>query len=53
MTEDPFVTIARALREHPDREPPRALSAYVALGDSFTAGTGSPDGLGWADRIAG
>jgi lysophospholipase L1-like esterase len=23
----------------------------VALGDSFTAGTGSPEGLGWADRI--
>jgi phosphatidylinositol alpha 1,6-mannosyltransferase len=53
MTEDPFVTIARALREHPDGEPPRAVSCYVALGDSFTAGTGSPEGLGWADRIAG
>jgi lysophospholipase L1-like esterase len=53
MMEDPFVMIARALREHPDHEPPRALSCYVALGDSFTAGTGSPDGLGWADRIAG
>jgi phosphatidylinositol alpha 1,6-mannosyltransferase len=52
MMEDPFVTIARSLREHGRREPPRGVSAYVALGDSFTAGTGSPEGLGWADRIA-
>jgi phosphatidylinositol alpha 1,6-mannosyltransferase len=52
MTEDPLVTIARALRDHGGREPPRAISCYAALGDSFTAGTGSPDGLGWADRIA-
>jgi lysophospholipase L1-like esterase len=29
------------------------ISCYAALGDSFTAGTGSPDGLGWADRVAG
>jgi phosphatidylinositol alpha 1,6-mannosyltransferase len=52
MTEDPLVTIARALREHGRREPPRGISCYVALGDSFTAGTGSREGLGWADRIA-
>jgi|1185.fasta_scaffold186970_2 phosphatidylinositol alpha 1,6-mannosyltransferase len=52
MTEDPFVTIARALKEHGGVESPRGVSCYVALGDSFTAGTGSPDGLGWADRIA-
>jgi lysophospholipase L1-like esterase len=52
MTEDPLVTIARALREHGGQEPPRAVSCYAALGDSFTAGTGSPEGLGWADRIA-
>ncbi len=53
MTEDPLVTIARALREHGGQEPPRGISCYAALGDSFTAGTGSPEGLGWADRIAG
>jgi lysophospholipase L1-like esterase len=53
MTEDPFVTIARALREHGRHAPPAPVSCYVALGDSFTAGTGSPEGLGWADRIAG
>jgi phosphatidylinositol alpha 1,6-mannosyltransferase len=52
MTEDPLVTIARALREHGGGEPRREVSCYVALGDSFTAGTGSPEGLGWADRIA-
>src|SRR5215203_3999881 len=52
MTEDPFVTIARALQEHGRPEAPRRVSCFVALGDSFTAGTGSPQGLGWADRIA-
>jgi lysophospholipase L1-like esterase len=52
MSEDPFVTIARALREHRPPEPPRGVSCYAALGDSFTAGTGSPEGLGWSHRIA-
>jgi lysophospholipase L1-like esterase len=52
MSEDPFVTIARALREQPPLELPRGVSCYVALGDSFTAGTGSPEGLGWSHRIA-
>ena len=52
MTEDPFVTIARALREHGPVEPPRGVSCYVALGDSFTAGTGSPEGLSWSHRVA-
>jgi phosphatidylinositol alpha 1,6-mannosyltransferase len=52
MTEDPFVTIARALQDHERPEAPRRVSCYVALGDSFTAGTGSPEGLGWTDRIA-
>jgi lysophospholipase L1-like esterase len=52
MSEDPFVTIARALREKGPLEPPRGVSCYVALGDSFTAGTGSPEGLGWSHRIA-
>lgn len=53
MTEDPLVAIARALGEHGTPDRPREISCYVALGDSFTAGTGSPEGLGWADRIAG
>jgi phosphatidylinositol alpha 1,6-mannosyltransferase len=52
MTEDPLVTIARALAQRGRPPDPRPVSCYVALGDSFTAGTGSPDGLGWADRIA-
>lgn len=52
MTEDPFVTIARALQERGRPVPPRRISCFVALGDSFTAGTGSPEGLGWTDRIA-
>jgi lysophospholipase L1-like esterase len=29
------------------------MRAYVALGDSFTAGTGCRPGEGWADRLAG
>jgi lysophospholipase L1-like esterase len=28
------------------------ISCYVALGDSFTAGTGCPPGSSWADRLA-
>jgi lysophospholipase L1-like esterase len=28
------------------------MRAYVALGDSFTAGTGCEPGEGWADRLA-
>ena len=28
------------------------MNSYVALGDSFTAGTGCPPGLCWADRLA-
>jgi lysophospholipase L1-like esterase len=28
------------------------MRAYVALGDSFTAGTGCAPGEGWADRLA-
>jgi lysophospholipase L1-like esterase len=30
----------------------RPVSAYAALGDSFTAGDGCPDGERWADRLA-
>ena len=28
------------------------MKSYVALGDSFTAGTGCAPGEGWADRLA-
>lgn len=53
MTEDPFVAIAKALATHGWRDARRRdLACYVALGDSFTAGTGSPPGLCWADRLA-
>ncbi len=53
MSEDPFVMIARALAQHRGEEVSRpGLSCYVALGDSFTAGTGSEPGLCWADRLA-
>ncbi len=31
----------------------RAVGAYAALGDSFTAGRGSVEGERWADRLAG
>jgi lysophospholipase L1-like esterase len=52
MSEDPFVTIARALASRRGPDPRRGLSCYVALGDSFTAGTGCPPGCSWADRLA-
>jgi phosphatidylinositol alpha 1,6-mannosyltransferase len=31
---------------------PRRIGSYVALGDSFTAGTGCEPGEAWADRVA-
>lgn len=43
---------------HPDlllaalREGVDVIGSYVALGDSFTAGTGCPPGARWADRVA-
>ncbi|HEY8465563.1 MAG TPA: SGNH/GDSL hydrolase family protein [Solirubrobacterales bacterium] len=33
-------------------EEEQVISSYVALGDSFTAGTGCDPGLCWADRLA-
>jgi lysophospholipase L1-like esterase len=45
--EDPFSVMARHV---PNAE--REVSCFVALGDSFTAGTGCAPGEGWADRIA-
>ncbi len=54
MTElDPFAEIARVLspQPSPDRRPP-VIGSYAALGDSFTAGTGTGPGECWADRLA-
>jgi lysophospholipase L1-like esterase len=49
--EDPFAVMARHLpRGGPG--PGRPVSCYVALGDSFTAGTGCAPGESWADRLA-
>jgi phosphatidylinositol alpha 1,6-mannosyltransferase len=49
--EDPFALMARHLTK-PDGADPRSVSCFVALGDSFTAGTGCAPGESWADRIA-
>lgn len=49
MTDDPYAIIARTIdRAHHARQ----LSLYVALGDSFTAGTGCPPGEAWPERLA-
>ena len=48
-TDDPYAIIARTIdRAHHARQ----LSLYVALGDSFTAGTGCPPGEAWPERLA-
>jgi lysophospholipase L1-like esterase len=47
--EDPFAVIGRHLFPAGGRQP---VSCYVALGDSFTAGTGTADGERWPDRLA-
>jgi lysophospholipase L1-like esterase len=46
---DPYARIADELspRAHSER-----LALYVAMGDSFTAGTGAPPGTAWPDRLA-
>jgi lysophospholipase L1-like esterase len=49
MSADPYTAIARGLARGCPR---RAVSAYAALGDSFTAGHGLPDEARWADRLA-
>jgi lysophospholipase L1-like esterase len=48
--EDPFALMAR----HPPKRGSvaRAVSCFVALGDSFTAGKGCTPGESWADRVA-
>ena len=48
---DPYAEIANVLSTDPD--PSRPIRCYVALGDSFTAGTGCAPGERWADRLAG
>ena len=53
LSMDPLARIARALERRESPEARRAeLSLYVAVGDSFTAGTGCPPGCAWADRLA-
>ena len=55
MIEDPLVRIARHLPRPSPRLAGRPLSSYasyVALGDSFTAGTACPPGQRWPDRLA-
>jgi lysophospholipase L1-like esterase len=41
-----------ASRHSGPRRPGSPISTYVALGDSFTAGDGCPEGERWADRLA-
>jgi lysophospholipase L1-like esterase len=52
MSSDPMARIARVLDG--SERGPRTLRArsYVALGDSFTAGTGCSAGEAWPDRLA-
>jgi lysophospholipase L1-like esterase len=50
---DPFAAIARVIGSQLGPEVRREqLSLYVALGDSFTAGTGCPEGRAWPERLA-
>jgi lysophospholipase L1-like esterase len=50
---DPYSILSEAIATRPALPPSRrAPSCYVALGDSFTAGTGCGAGEGWADRLA-
>jgi lysophospholipase L1-like esterase len=48
-TQDPYVAIARALARGC---PHRRVSAFAALGDSFTAGRGLGTQARWPDRLA-
>jgi lysophospholipase L1-like esterase len=50
--EDPFAVMARHLTSNGPGRDGRPVSCYVALGDSFTAGTGCAPGERWADRLA-
>jgi lysophospholipase L1-like esterase len=46
---DPYAKIAEVLEAD---EGARRIRSYAALGDSFTAGTGTAPGERWADRLA-
>ncbi len=51
--EHPFLLIQRVIASQVFPEAlATKLSCFVALGDSFTAGTGAPAGEAWPDRIA-
>jgi lysophospholipase L1-like esterase len=54
MSRDPFAVIAETIAGPRRRPQARAaqLSLYAALGDSFTAGTGSAPGEAWPERLA-
>ena len=54
MTLDPLAEIARVLAARHDSPEARRtdLSLYVAIGDSFTAGTGCEPGEAWPERLA-
>ena len=50
---DPLARIARAISDQREFEARgRELSLYVAIGDSFTAGTGCAAGDAWPDHLA-
>jgi phosphatidylinositol alpha 1,6-mannosyltransferase len=49
---DPFARISRVFQGRADARRAWSPSCFVALGDSFTAGTGSEPGGCWADRLA-
>jgi lysophospholipase L1-like esterase len=50
---DPFARIADVIESQHSPEARRdQLSLYVAMGDSFTAGTGSAAGDAWPERLA-
>ncbi len=48
---DPDAVIARTLSGRGIAGGPRTYACYVALGDSFSAGTGCPPGSAWPDRL--
>lgn len=48
---DPDALITRALHGRGSAGRPRTYACYVALGDSFSAGTGCEAGSAWPDRL--
>jgi phosphatidylinositol alpha 1,6-mannosyltransferase len=49
---DPLLAIVETLAQRGRPPGTRPVSCFVALGDSFTAGTGCAPGERWADRLA-